>query len=186
MSGSATWYPICIAKTVTQQDIALTERLGSNGFYIIFSDKLRQTKHDSNAVHYFSDPTNVGCFFAISLPPSADSAKINTISNGKQDAARRLEETRGKHWLLCYIFRLWVIIKALLKQISLYLLSHFRIRIIVLTCPDNKSARNHQRKSCMPAKSHKSQWCKANVISIEIFAPFQFVPVGVKTRKYHY
>ena len=32
----------------------------------------------------------------------------------------------------------WVIIKALLKQISLYLLSHSRIRIIVLTCPDNK------------------------------------------------
>ena len=76
-------------------------------------------------------------FFAISLPPSADSAKINIISmNGKQDAARRLEATRDKHEFLCYIFRLWVIIKALLKQLSLYLLSHFRIRIIVLTCPD--------------------------------------------------
>ena len=126
-------------------DIALTERLGSNGFYIIFSDKLRQTKQDSNAVYYFSDSTNVGCFFVISCPPSADSAKINIIStNGKHDAARRLEATRGKHGFLCYIFRLWVIIKALLKQISLYLLSHFRIRIIVLTCPDNKSTRNHQ------------------------------------------
>ena len=88
-------------------DIALTERLGLNGFYIIFSDKLRQTKHDSNAVYYFSDSTNVGCFFAISLPPSADSAKININStNGKQDAARRLEATRGKHEFLCYIFRL--------------------------------------------------------------------------------
>ena len=77
----------------------------------------------------------MGCFFAISLPPSADSAKININStNGKQDAARRLEATRDKHEFLCYIFRLWVIIKALLKQISLYLLSHFRIRIIVLTC----------------------------------------------------
>ena len=97
-------------------------------------------------------------FFAISLPPSADSAKINIIStNGKQDAARRLEATRGKHGFLCYICRLWVIIKALLKQISLYLLSHFRIRIIMLTCPDNKSARNHQPKSCVPAKSHKSE-----------------------------
>ena len=84
-------------------------------------------------------------FFAISLPPSADSAKINIIStNGKQDAARRLEATRGKHGFLCYIFRLWVTIKSLLKQISLYLLSNFRTRIIVLTCPDNKSARNHQ------------------------------------------
>ena len=41
---------------------------------------MRQTKHDSNVAYYFSDPTNVGCFFALSLPPSADSAKINIIS----------------------------------------------------------------------------------------------------------
>ena len=27
-------------------------------------------------------------------------------TNGKQDAARRLEATRGKHGFLCYIFRL--------------------------------------------------------------------------------
>ena len=41
----------------------------------------------------------MSCFFAIFLPPSPDSAKINIIStNGKQDAARRLSEaTRGKH-----------------------------------------------------------------------------------------
>ena len=56
----------------------------------------------------------------------------------------------------CYNFRLCVLIKVLLKQISLYLLSHFRIRIIVLTCPDNKSARNHQPKSYVPEKSHKN------------------------------
>ena len=36
------------------------------------------------------------------------------------------------------------------------LLSHFRIRIVVLTFPDNKSARNHQPKSCVPEKSHKN------------------------------
>ena len=36
-------------------------------------------------------------------------------------------------------------------------LLHFRVGIIVLTCPDNKSARYHQPKSCVPAKSHKSQ-----------------------------
>lgn len=105
----------------------------------------------------------MGCFFAISLPPSADSAKINTIStNGKQDAARRLKATQGKHGFLCYIFRLWVIIKALLKQISLYLLSHFRIRIIVLTWPV-KSARIHQPKSCVPTKSHKSQVMRSSL-----------------------
>ena len=60
------------------------------------------------------------------------------------------------------------------------MLSHCRIRIIVLTRPDNinvilqVSARNHQKKSCVPAKSHKSQWCEANIIAIEIFAPFLF------------
>ena len=48
---------------------------------------------------------------------------------------------------ICYVR---VIKKAPLKQISPYLLSHSRIRIIVLTCPDNKSARNHQTKSCVP------------------------------------
>ena len=33
-------------------------------------------------------------FFTISLPPSADPAKINIIStNGKQDTARHLEAT---------------------------------------------------------------------------------------------
>ena len=57
---------------------------------------------------------------------------------------------------ICNIFRLWVMINALLKKISLYLLSHFRVRIIVLTCFDNKSARNHP-KSCVPAmQNHKN------------------------------
>ena len=51
---------------------------------------------------------------------------------------------------ICYIFRLWVTTKALLKKFSLYLLSHFHIRILVLTYPDNKSERN-QPKSCVPA-----------------------------------
>ena len=54
---------------------------------------MRPTKHDSNAVYYFSDPTNVGCFCAGSLPPSADSAKINIISmNGEQDVLKQPEE----------------------------------------------------------------------------------------------
>ena len=82
-------------------------------------------------------------------------------------------------------FQLSVVIKALLKQISLYLLSQFHIRIIALTCPDNKSARNHQPKSCVP-KSHKSRWCEANIISVEISSPVQFVPVRVETREYHH
>ena len=102
------------------------------------------------------------------LPKSTLSQKVNKTQQGC------LEETRGKHGLLCYIFRLWVIIKAVLKQISLYLLSHFRIRIVVLTCPDNKSARNHQRKSCVPAKSYKSQWCKANIQVFQLKSSLPF------------
>ena len=40
--------------------------------------------------------TNMGCFFAISLPPSADSAKINNklfiiSTNGKQDVLKQPE-----------------------------------------------------------------------------------------------
>ena len=73
--------------------------------WLIWFIVIRQTKHDLKAVYYFSDPTNVGFFFTISLPLSADSAKINIIStNGKQDAARRLQATRDKHGFLCYIF----------------------------------------------------------------------------------
>ena len=107
-------------------------------------------------------PTWAVFSLSLSLPPQISSI-IST--NGKQDAARRLEATWGKHGFLCYIFRLWVILKALLKQFP------YHIWIIVLTCADNKSARNHQPKySCVPAKSHKSQWCEANTISIEIFS----------------
>ena len=50
---------------------------------LVYSYKANQTI--SNAVNYFSDPTKVGCVFALSLPLSADSAKINIIStNAKQ------------------------------------------------------------------------------------------------------
>ena len=99
----------------------------------------------------------MSCFFVISLPPSADSAKINIIStNGHQLTVNKTSWSNPRQTWTCYIFRLWVIIKALLKQISLYLLSHFCIRIIVVTCPDNKSARNHQPKSSVPEKSHKN------------------------------
>ena len=52
---------------------------------------------------------------------------------------------------ICYIFRLWVMIKALLKKISLYLLSHFRIRIIVehvLITSLQEISRNHACLRC--------------------------------------
>ena len=126
-------------------------------------------------------------FFAISLPPSADSAYMIHQHLISQRTVNKTSWSNARQTRTCYIFRLWVIIKPLLKKISLYLLSHFRIRIIVLTCPDNKSARN-QPKSCVPAmQTHTNkQWCEVNNISIEIFAPFQFVPVRVKTLDLYY
>ena len=123
-----------------------------------------------------------GLFFSLSLSLPRQILPISTSQRTVNKTSwSNLRQTR-----ICYIFRLWVIMKALLKKISLYLLLHFRIRIIMLLCPDNQSARNHQPKSCLPAKSHKSQWREANIISIEIFAPFQFVPVLVKTWEYHH
>ena len=101
-----------------------------------------------------------GLFFAISLPPSADSACMIYQHLISQRTVNKTSWSNPRQTRICYIFRLWVIIKALLKRNS------FRIRIILLTCPDNKSAKNHQPKSCMPAKSHKSQWCEASIISV--------------------
>ena len=97
-------------------------------------------------------PTRAVFLLSLSLPPQIlPISTFNISTNGKQDSWSSPTQTR-----ICYIFRLWVITKALLKQISLYLLSDFCIRIIniMLKCPDNKSARNHQLKSCVPAKSH--------------------------------
>ena len=88
-------------------------------------------------------------------------------TNGKQDVLKQPEANTD-----LLDFSVLSYYKSSVKKISLYLLLHFRIRIIVLTCPDiNKSARNHLPKSCVPTKSHKSQWCnrEANIISIEIF-----------------
>ena len=116
------------------------------------------------------------------LPKSTLSQR--TVNKTQQDVLKQPEANME----FFVIFFSSELSSVAVKQISLYLLWHFRIRItcILLTCPDNKSVRNHQSKSRVPAKSHKSQWCKANIISIEIFAPFQFVPVRVKTLEYHH
>ena len=74
---------------------------------------------------------------------------------------------------ICYIFRLWLIIKALLKKISLCLLSHFRIRIIVLTCPDNRSARN-LLKSCVPAMQNDTNHNDARSILFKLKSSLPF------------
>ena len=113
-----------------------------------------QTKHDSNAVYYFGDPTTVAFFsLSLSLPPQILPISTFDISTkGKQDVLKQPEaNTDLLHFSALSYY------KSSVEKNILYLLSHFRIRIIVLTCPDNKSAGNHQPKPCVPVKSHKSQ-----------------------------
>ena len=69
-------------------------------------------------------------------------------------------------------FQLSVFIKALLKQISLYLLSQFHIRIIVLICPDSKSARNHLPKSCMPTNHTNRNDARPILFQLKSSLPF--------------
>ena len=103
-------------------------------------------------------PTWAVFLLFLSLPPSADSAYMiyqHLISQQTVNKQNKMSWSNPRQTQICYIFRLWVITKALLKKTSLYLLSHFRIRVIVLTCPDNKSARN-QPKSCVPALQNET------------------------------
>ena len=148
---------------------------------LVYIYKANQTRFECSQLYYWSYQR--GLFFLPSLSLRRFCLYQHLVS---QRTVNKTSWSNPRQTRICHIFRLGVIIKALLKWISLYLLSHFGIRIIVLTCPDiNKSARNHQPKSWLPAKSHNSQWCEANIISIEIFSPFQFVPVRLKTREYH-
>ena len=58
---------------------------------------------------------------------------ISTFTCISQRTVNKTSWSNQRQTRICYIFRLWVIIKALLKIICLYLLSHFRIRIILLS-----------------------------------------------------
>ena len=80
-------------------------------------------------------------FSSISLPPQILPISTSGISkNGKQDV---LKQPEANTYLL--YFSAGSYYKSSVEKISLYLISHFCIRIIVLTCPGiNKSARNHQ------------------------------------------
>ena len=142
VSGSVVRLLICIAKLSSKRHCANLNRLAQMPFKspsvinLVYSYKANQTRFEYS--EQFPWSYQHGLFFAFSPPPSIDITYNNIFTtNGAQDVLK----TRT-----CYIF-------------SLYLWSHFRIRIIVLTCPDDKSARNHQPKSWVPAKSHKSQWC---------------------------
>ena len=86
-----------MAKLYNATDIALTERLGSKADKIWFK-VIRQTKHNSNAVYYFPDPTNVGgfffiffifCFLSPSIRRSYSCTYINISTNGKQDVLKQ-------------------------------------------------------------------------------------------------
>ena len=104
----------------------------------------------------------MGGFFRYLSPPLRRFCQNQHYPALFQRTANKTYWSNPRQTRICYIFRLWVITKALLKKISLYLLSHFRIRVIVLTCPDNKSARN-QPKSCVPAlQNDTNQVCSCS------------------------
>ena len=114
-----------------------------------------------------------------SLPPSADSAYMIYQHLISQWMVNKTSWSNSRQTRICYILRLWLITKAMLKKLSLYLLSHFPIRIIVLTCPDKKSARN-QPKSCVPAMQNHTNHNDARPILFQLksslpFSLFQLV-----------
>ena len=117
-----------------------------------------------------------GLFFALSLPPFADSAYMiyqHLISQRTVNKTVKTSWSKPRQTRFCSIFRLWVIINALLKKICLYLLSHFGIRIIVVTCPDNKSLRN-QPKSCVPATQNHTNHHDARPILFQLKSSLPF------------
>ena len=97
---------------------------------------------------------------AFSLPPSADILPTSTSSRRTVNKTSRSNPWQAQN---CYIFRVWVIIKALLKQISLYLLSHSRIRIILLICPDDI---NVILQVCKKSSAEIMRACKITQISM--------------------
>ena len=105
--------------------IALTSQ-SSSVINLVYSYKANQTRFKCSVLCLWS--YNRGLFFSLALSPSTDSAYINIIlTNSKQDV---LKQSKAKR--ICYIFWVWVIIKALLKQVSLCLLSHSRIGLSCL------------------------------------------------------
>ena len=84
---------------------------------------MRQAKHDSNTVYYFSDATIVGCF-SLSLPLQMLPIYLNE-QYLKQDVLKQPEANTE----LLY-FSALSYYKCSVEKKSLYLLSHFRIGIM--------------------------------------------------------
>ena len=104
---------------------------------------IRQTKHYSYAVYYFCDPNNVGCFL-LSLSSSLRRFCLYQHFKISQRTVNKTAWSNPSQTRICYIFRLWVIIKALLKQFSLYLLSHILTRIRTRSRSPNSKITNQQ------------------------------------------
>ena len=119
-----------------------------------------QAKCDSNTVYYFSDPTTLG-YFSLSLSLPLQILPIQDV----------LKEPKANTDLL--YFSALSYFESSVKKMSLYLLSHFRIRIIVLTCPDNKSARS-QPTSCVPAMQNHTNHNDARPILFQLKSSLPF------------
>ena len=123
-----------VSRNCHPTEIALTERLGSNQMAFKSSSVINLVK--PNAIRMQSAllvilPT--WAVYSLSLSLSLQILPI-LYQHLSQRTVSKTSWSNPRQTRICYVFRLWVIIKVLLKQIPLYLLSHFRIRIIVLVC----------------------------------------------------
>ena len=120
----------------------------------------------------------MGCFsLSLSLPLQMIYQLLNNIlTNGKQEVLNQPEANTN----LLY-FSALSYYKSSVEKISLYLLSHFGIRVMVLTYPDNKSARN-QPKSCVPALQNHTNHNDARPILFHLKSSFPFSLILVVWR----
>ena len=121
-------------------------------------------------MYYFPDLTNVGCVFRF-LSPSLRGSYLYQHLDERDKTRRRLEATRGKHGFVIFFDSelLWKLCWNKFPYISLLSLS--RIRIIVLTCPDNI---NVMLQVCKKSSAEIMRACKITQITIRLRGQYYF------------
>ena len=143
---------------------------------LVYSYRGSQTRFEYSLILVILPPWAVFSL-SLSLPPQILHIWYINIKSLNRRTVNKTSSSNPRQTRICYIFWLWVIVNALLKKVCLHLLSHFRIRIIALTWPDNKSARN-QPKSCMPAMQNHTNHNDVRPISFQLKSslPFSLFP----------
>ena len=120
--GSATWLDL-YRETVTQQTLRQPNGLAPMSFKsssvinLVYSCKANQTRFECSVLFSWSYQ---GGLLSLSLHPQI--LPISTLYRRTVNNKTSWSNINPRQTRICYIFRLWVVIKARLKQISLYLL----------------------------------------------------------------